>query len=92
VLEVVSRSSQRKDLVDHVQDYARAGIPEYWIVDARGTDLVFRVLVVQGGAYADQPVDAGWIRSPLFNRAFRLLRFTNRAGLPDFRLEVTPPR
>jgi Uma2 family endonuclease len=35
-LEVVSATSEKKDLRDLVEGYAQAGVPEYWIVDARG--------------------------------------------------------
>jgi Uma2 family endonuclease len=87
VLEVVSRSSERKDLIEHVRGYASAGVPEYWIADARA-DLVFRILVLEQGVYRDQVASDGWLASPLLGGWFRLLGLTNRAGLPDFRLEV----
>ncbi len=86
-LEVVSKSSERKDLVDNVRAYAAAGVSEYWIADARG-ELVFRILTLEGGAYVDQVAEDGWLESPLLGQRFRLIGFTNRAGLPDFRLEV----
>jgi Uma2 family endonuclease len=92
VLEVVSKTSERKDLVDHVFDYAAAGIHEYWIADARSEPLVFRVLVRGAdGVYADSPPDAdGWISSPLWQRRVRVRRLASRAGLPDFELEIEP--
>ena len=92
VFEAVSRSSPAKDLVDLVDRYARAGIPEYWIADARAEELVFRILVLDpDGAYRDQePDEAGWSTSPAWGRAFRLRRVTNPAGLTEFRLDVHP--
>lgn len=91
VLEVVSRSSRRKDLVEAVEGYARAGIGEYWVVDALGEEVDFRVLVLRGGAYEPVTPDAdGFRRSPTWGRAFRLRRVTNPAGLPEFRLDVRP--
>lgn len=89
-LEVVSTSSQRKDLVEHVTNYADAGIREYWIVDARDQMVVFRILALGSeGTYADVVADAdGWTRSPLWQRAFRVQRLPPRAGFHDFVLEV----
>ncbi|MFO0928224.1 MAG: Uma2 family endonuclease [Gemmataceae bacterium] len=44
VLEVVSRSSVDKDTVLLRDAYARAGVREYWLVDARVTPLRFDLL------------------------------------------------
>ncbi len=90
VLEVVSKSSAKKDLVELPEAYARAGVPEYWIADARGETLDFRILVLASdGSYHAQSASAdGWIESPVWDHAFRLERFLDRAGLVDFRLLV----
>ncbi|MBI4618187.1 MAG: Uma2 family endonuclease [Planctomycetes bacterium] len=90
VLEVVSKSSERKDRSELVSDYAGAGVPEYWIADGRTEPLVLRILVLSGeGAYREEPADAeGWSFSPTWGRRFRLVRFLDRAGLTDFRLET----
>lgn len=90
VLEVVSKTSVRKDLRELVEGYARAGVPEYWIADARRERLVFRILILgEDGRYADlEPRRGDWLRSPTWGRSFRLKRFTNQAGLADFSLEV----
>lgn len=90
VLEVVSKTSERKDLTEHVADYAAAGVREYWIADARVDPLVFRVLVLgDDGIYVDATADAdGWIASPLWRRRFRVRRLPPRAGLSDFELEI----
>ena len=89
-LEVVSATSHRKDLVEHVTAYAQAGIAEYWIADAREDVVVFRILMLGPDAsYADAAPDAeGWIVSPLWQRAFRVRRLPPRAGLQDFVLDV----
>lgn len=90
VLEVVSKSSAKKDLVELPEAYARAGVPEYWIADARGEAIDFRILVLTAdGSYQAQAASAdGWIQSKVWGRAFRLERFLDRAGLTDFRLLV----
>jgi Uma2 family endonuclease len=91
VLEVVSDSSRRKDLVEHVTDYALAGIREYWIADARTDDLVFRILQLSSnGVYVDVSPDAdGWLRSPLWGRGFKVRRLAKRAGIHDFILDIS---
>lgn len=90
VLEVVSDTSHRKDLIEHVMDYALAGVREYWIADARADHLAFRILALDGsGEYADVTPDAeGWLESSLWQRSFRLGQLPERAGLRDFVLEI----
>lgn len=89
VLEVVSKTSERKDTVDLTDRYARAGIPEYWIADGRCNPPSLRILTLAGGSYTGAvPDDEGWLTSPLFGRRFRLRRITDRMGDPDYRLEV----
>ena len=88
-LEVVSRSSTRKDLEVLVRDYAKAGVGEYWIADARQDEIVFLVHVLREGRYVAQAADGeGWVASPIWRRELRLRRVTNPAGLPDFLLEA----
>jgi Uma2 family endonuclease len=52
VMEVVSGSEgdRHRDLVEKREEYARAGIPEYWIVDRELGQIT--VLVLEGSAYA----------------------------------------
>lgn len=89
VVEVVRGSSARKDLIDLVHDYARAGVREYWLVDARGEELDFRILVLAGRRFrAARRQRGGWLRSSTLARQFRLRRITNLAGLADYRLDV----
>lgn len=52
VMEVVSDDpdSRRRDLIEKRREYARAGIPEYWIVDAKKKQIT--VLRLEGKKYA----------------------------------------
>ena len=50
VMEVVSPDDPERDKVTKRREYARAGIPEYWIVDP--ADLSITVLTLQGQEYA----------------------------------------
>lgn len=93
VLEVVSPCSRRKDLVKLLSGYARAGVAEYWVIDARRDELDFHLFDLTGGASREVPPDAeGWRTSPLWGRAFRLRRQIDPAGLPEFRLDAVVPR
>jgi len=40
VMEVVSKEDPQRDWVDKRQDYAAAGIPEYWIIDPRTKTII----------------------------------------------------
>lgn len=89
-LEVVSASTPKKDLQDLVEAYAAGGVREYWTADARGERPELVVRVLQRRRYREQPVVDGWVTSPMFGRAFRLVRFKDKAGWTDFRLESRP--
>lgn len=54
VVEVVSADNPQRDLVEKRQDYAEAGIPEYWTVDLRSKTLT--VLRLAGGEYVEHGV------------------------------------
>jgi Uma2 family endonuclease len=75
VVEIVSDGSVKKDTKRLPKLYARAGIPELWIVDARGDDLQFRIHALRDGSYAAlEPDSEGWVRSPQLGVDFRLVR------------------
>ena len=60
VMEVVSED-RRRDLADKRTDYARAGIPEYWIVDPLNHQIT--VLTLAGGTYVEAGVYAAGRRA-----------------------------
>jgi Uma2 family endonuclease len=88
VLEVVSARSVQKDTVELPVLYHHARIPEFWLVDARGEEIDFRIHVRQPRIYQASVVHDGWAFSPVFERWFRLVRRRNRAGRWNYRLEV----
>ena len=49
VVEIVSPDDPQRDTVDKTQDYAAAGIPEYWIVNP--IEQTITVLTLDGSAY-----------------------------------------
>lgn len=89
LLEVVSDSSEQKDMVLLREEYARAGVREYWLIDARGEQLKFEILRLSSRGFVSvRPKGEGWIVSPVFGKSFRLLCETGDDGYPAFTLEV----
>src|SRR5262249_50276283 len=90
MLEVISESSVFKDMVRLRRAYHRAGIPEYWLVDARGEELVFQILIWRRNGYVSAPVHEGWQRSRVFAHEFRLERERDEFGLWEYTLHLRP--
>jgi Uma2 family endonuclease len=88
VLEVVSLSSVNKDTRQLREAYHRAGIPEYWLVDARGEEIDFQILHHRKARYVPAPVKDGWQHSQVFGRSFRLERTRDRRNLWRYTLHV----
>ncbi len=91
VLEVVSRSSVRKDTESLRESYHRAGIPEYWLIDAQFDEVSFQILRRRRDRYVAVAPRGGWYRSTVFGCSFRLQRRKNRLGRWAYSLEVAPP-
>jgi Uma2 family endonuclease len=88
VLEVISRSSVRKDTVDLLDLYSRAGIREYWLVDPRGDEPRFTLYAHTARGYrAVRPAD-GWRKSAVFGAAFRLVQSADDPDLEAYTLEM----
>jgi len=87
VVEVVSGSSIEKDKKTLPDLYYRAGVLEYWLIDARIEPLDFAIF--QRGADRFEPnVDhEGWVASTVFGREFRLSRRSDPLGHPEFLLD-----
>jgi hypothetical protein len=88
VLEVVSRSSVRKDRVVLRGAYWETGIREYWLVDARKPPLSFDILRYTAKRYARCRKYDGWIKSGVFQKSFRLTQTVDPLGHPEYTLEV----
>lgn len=90
VLEIVSRSSVTKDTRDLRHAYHQAGIREYWLVDARGSEIDFRILHWRKAGYVSAPSSDGWLRSRVFPFAFQLSRTRDRRGGWNYKLASKP--
>jgi Uma2 family endonuclease len=89
VLEVVSDDSVRKDTRQLREAYLKAGISEYWLIDARRKEISFQILHRQAEGYeAKDP--GGWQTSRVFKRDFRLVRSRDDFGLWEYTLQVRP--
>ena len=88
VLEVVSRSSVGKDTKVLHDLYWQAGVPEYWLVDARGERLEFDVFQHGRKGYTATRKQAGWLKSKVFGKSFRLVRQDDPLGHPEYTLEM----
>lgn len=93
VVEIVSDGSVKKDLVRLPPLYAKAGIPELWLVDARGEEIRFEIHRLVAGRYEIVASDAkGWTASHRLGLRLRLKRREDRPGRWSYRLETKAGR
>ncbi len=71
--------------------YHKAGISEYWLIDARGGDIDFQLLAWNTEGY--QPAQFklgkqidGWRWSPNFKREFQFTRYRDQVGWWQYNL------
>ncbi len=86
VLEILSKSSESKDLKWLPESYYAAGVKEYWLVDARGDKCEFEIFKRGSKGFVPTPHRKGMVRSKVFNASFKLERSTDRRGKPVFAL------
>lgn len=89
VVEVVSDSSAIIDKRVLPTKYHRAGIPEYWLIDAR-KKLDFRILVWAPSRYQPASEEGGWQKSQVMQRQFKLMRTKGRMGYWKYHLQTRP--
>jgi Uma2 family endonuclease len=88
VVEVVSDDSVTKDTRRLPHLYAQAGVPELWLVDARGNNLRFQAFSLRAGSYLPaEPDSEGWIWSEGLRHFFRLTRRATPRGTWRYALE-----
>ena len=88
VLEVVSDSSVRKDTVRLRSLYWKAGVREYWLVDARRETPTFEILRRGEKGFVATRKRDGWLMSNVLGKSFRLTQHTDPLGHPAFTLEM----
>lgn len=89
VVEVVSPTTADQDTEWSMSAYHNAGIPEYWLIDARDEDdLRFDVLRRKPREFVAVRKVGGWVKSAVLGKSFRLSRSEGRHGFPRYELEV----
>lgn len=87
VVEIISPSSVRKDTVRLREAYFDAGIPEYWLIDARGKKVDFQLLKRTSKDYVAVAPDVdGFRRSTVIGCRFRITQKRNPIGGYSYRL------
>lgn len=89
VLEILSKSSESKDLSLLPERYFAAGVKEYWLVDVRGAGVEFEIFRRGPKGFVATPRRKGMIRSKIFGKSFALERTTDRRGRPAFTLSYS---
>lgn len=89
IVEIVGDSSVTKDTQRLPAAYWRAGVEEFWLVDARSETLLFQIHRRGRSAYeAILPDAEGFQHSAVFQARFRLSRRRNEHGRWAFDLEA----
>jgi Uma2 family endonuclease len=86
VVEVVSPSSVRKDMVKLPKTYHTLGVPEFWLIDARGPKIIFEIRRWRADGYVTRK--GAWQASAVLKRSFKLERKRNRGGFWRYTLLV----
>jgi Uma2 family endonuclease len=89
LIEVVSKSSEVKDTEWAMSSYFDAGILEYWVIDAREEDdIKFDIFKRAKNGFTATRKQAGWVKSAVLGKSFKLLQTEDATGKPEFTLEV----
>jgi Uma2 family endonuclease len=92
VVEILSRSSMRKDRTILREKYFDAGIREYWLIDARGEKIDFELLVRGSSRFrSTRPGKDGSHLSGVFQRRVKIGRQRDRVGLWLYEIEWIDP-
>jgi Uma2 family endonuclease len=87
IVEIVSDSSVKKDTQHLLAAYCAAGVPEYWLVDARGARLSFQINVLAGDGYQPVAEDAeGFQSSTVLSCRYQLRRRRGKGGFWQYAL------
>lgn len=90
IVEIVSDSSVSKDTRRLPVAYQAAGVREFWLVDARGPDVLFTIHRREDSGYVAAAAVDGFARSDVFDCGFALRRSRNPHGRYVYDLVVRP--
>jgi hypothetical protein len=80
IVEIVSDASVKKDTERLPAAYHAAGIPEFWLIDARGAEVRFAIHRWEPAGYVASVTADGRGFSNAFGCAFALVRSRNASG------------
>ncbi len=87
VCEIISDSSVDKDTHQLMEAYFKAGVREYWLIDARSQNIKFEILAWTPEGFRPTEQRDDWKTSLVFNREFQLTRSRNQIGRWDYELQ-----
>jgi Uma2 family endonuclease len=89
VVEIISPHTADKGTEWLMSAYHNAGIPEYWLIDARtDDDLRFDIYKRGTRGYTASRKSDGWVKSVVLSKQFRLTRSEGKSGYVRFTLEA----
>jgi Uma2 family endonuclease len=89
VAEIVSDSSVIKDTQRLPEAYFEAGVKEFWLVDARGDELIFRLQRRGANSFLAAPIDDdGYQFSQVLDAWYQLERHEDSQGFWRYRLRM----
>jgi len=87
VVEIVSDSSVRKDTRLLHDIYGRAGVREYWLIDARGDEIQFQIFSNTESGFVASAGPSLPQESGVLGDRWQLTRSRNRAGRFNYALD-----
>lgn len=92
VVEVVNYSTAERDAVRLLRNYEQAGVREYWLVDARGSDVQFQIFGRSNDRFVRVEANGdGFKKSHVLGASYRLDRDCDARGLWNFDLIESRP-
>ena len=88
IMEIISPASVTKDTETLRKAYHKAGIDEYWLIDARREEVDFQILIRGETDYEPAERVGEWQVSRVFGKKFRLHRIKDELGDVDYRLDI----
>ncbi|MFO0938721.1 MAG: Uma2 family endonuclease [Gemmataceae bacterium] len=88
VIEIISPSTEEKDTDWLKRNYYQAGIPEYWLIDARPEEPLFGIWKRTEIGYRETQSIDGWQSSNVLGQSIRLTRKLNRLSIATYRMEM----
>ncbi|HEY3787852.1 MAG TPA: Uma2 family endonuclease, partial [Urbifossiella sp.] len=88
IIEVVNNSSVDEDTEWLMSKYWDAGIPEYWVINARSTPLRFAIYRRTAKGYVAVRKQESWSKSTVLERSFRFVPGEKELGHATYEFEV----